>query len=183
MIKAGYDTRLTAFELLIPALLKAYDGYVSKDTLLGEIVGPIKTLRSWDFRSGENSVATTLAIQWGSDVQEMIRTSRSRNHDPDPVERIKKFIQESGSIDFVYSFLESVLELKRNYGRWEVPWGQIKRFQRISPDIDSKFDDTKASIPVGFVSSAWGMLPSYTSRTFPVRKRYGINGNSFICVV
>jgi acyl-homoserine lactone acylase PvdQ len=37
---------------------------------------------------------------------------------------------------------------------------------------------------VGFVSSAWGMLPSYTSKIFPgTKKRYGYEGNSFICVV
>jgi acyl-homoserine-lactone acylase len=34
------------------------------------------------------------------------------------------------------------------------------------------------------VSSTWGMLPSYTSRSFVnTKKRYGINGNSFICAV
>ena len=40
------------------------------------------------------------------------------------------------------------------------------------------------SIPVGFASSAWGMLPSYSSKTYPgTKKRYGFNGNSFICAV
>ena len=65
-----------------------------------------------------------------------------------------------------------------------MPWGNINRFQRISSDIDNKFDDSKPSIPDGFVSSTWGMIPSYTSRTFPgTKKRYGVNGNSFICAV
>jgi hypothetical protein len=40
------------------------------------------------------------------------------------------------------------------------------------------------AFPDGFVSSTWGMLPSYTSRSFPgTKKRYGVNGNSFICAV
>ncbi|MEP6750800.1 MAG: penicillin acylase family protein, partial [Bacteroidota bacterium] len=40
------------------------------------------------------------------------------------------------------------------------------------------------SIPVGFASSIWGMLPSYTARYYPgTKKRYGVNGNSFICTV
>jgi acyl-homoserine lactone acylase PvdQ len=39
-------------------------------------------------------------------------------------------------------------------------------------------------LPVSYVSSLWGMLPSYTSRSFPqTKKRYGVNGNSFICAV
>ncbi|MCB0709026.1 MAG: penicillin acylase family protein, partial [Chitinophagaceae bacterium] len=30
----------------------------------------------------------------------------------------------------------------------------------------------------------WGMLPSYSSRIFQgTQKRYGVNGNSFICAV
>ena len=58
------------------------------------------------------------------------------------------------------------------------------RFQRISSDVDNKFDDSKPSIPVGFVASTWGMLPSFVSRTYPgTKKRYGYNGNSFICAV
>ena len=65
-----------------------------------------------------------------------------------------------------------------------MPWGEINRFQRISSDIDNKFDDNKPSIPVGFAASTWGMLPSYSSLTFPgTKKRYGVHGNSFICAV
>jgi acyl-homoserine lactone acylase PvdQ len=37
---------------------------------------------------------------------------------------------------------------------------------------------------MGYASSLWGMLPSYSSNFFPgTKKRYGVNGNSFICVV
>ncbi len=65
-----------------------------------------------------------------------------------------------------------------------MPWGEINRFQRISTDIENKFDDRQPSLPVGFASSSWGMLPSFVSRTFPcTKKRYGYNGNSFVCAV
>ncbi|MES1226147.1 MAG: penicillin acylase family protein, partial [Bacteroidota bacterium] len=44
--------------------------------------------------------------------------------------------------------------------------------------------DSEPSIPVGFASSAWGMIPSYNSRYYPgTNKRYGVSGNSFICAV
>ena len=37
---------------------------------------------------------------------------------------------------------------------------------------------------MGFVASFWGMLPSYTSHPYPgTKKRYGVNGNSFVCAV
>jgi len=76
------------------------------------------------------------------------------------------------------------IELKNKYWNWQKPWGEINRFQRISNDIDNSFDDSRPSYPVGFVSSQWGMLPSYSSRNFPLTiYRYGVNGNSFICAV
>ena len=37
---------------------------------------------------------------------------------------------------------------------------------------------------MGYVSSQWGMLPSFASNYYPgTKKRYGYNGNSFICAV
>jgi acyl-homoserine lactone acylase PvdQ len=63
-------------------------------------------------------------------------------------------------------------------------WGDINRFQRINDNIESTFDDTFPSIPVGFTSSQWGQIPSYSSKPYPyTKKMYGINGNSFICAV
>ena len=54
----------------------------------------------------------------------------------------------------------------------------------MSPAVDQVYVDSLPSLPVPFVSSAWGMLPSYTSRYYPgTHKRYGVNGNSFICAV
>ena len=37
---------------------------------------------------------------------------------------------------------------------------EVNRFQRISPLIDSPFDDKAPSIPVGFTSNKWGSLAS-----------------------
>ena len=65
-----------------------------------------------------------------------------------------------------------------------MPWADVNRYQRLSSDIDLKFDDNKPSIPIGFASATWGMLPSFGSDIYPeTKKRYGTNGNSFICAV
>jgi acyl-homoserine-lactone acylase len=46
------------------------------------------------------------------------------------------------------------------------------------------FLDKEQSLPVPFASGIWGMLPSFNSRYFPgTIKRYGVNGNSFVCAV
>src|SRR6185295_16735545 len=102
----------------------------------------------------------------------------------DEVTKTIQFAATAAPQELIAPLLTTINDLGEKFGRWQIPWGRINRFQRISSDIDNKFDDSKTSIPVGFVSSTWGMLPSYTSKTFPgTTKRYGENRNSFICAV
>jgi acyl-homoserine-lactone acylase len=186
VIKAGYDTRITAFEILVPGLVQAFEKNVAyNDSLYAYLAGPISVLKNWDYRCGENSIATTLAVEWAQKVQSSIfRTKVPGNENPDQIVRARQFATTAAPNDMWLPLMATINELQQKFGRWQLPWGEINRFQRISSDIDNKFDDSKPSIPVGFVSSAWGMLPSYTSRSFPgTKKRYGVNGNSFICAV
>ena len=102
----------------------------------------------------------------------------------DQVVRTNKFISIATPGDLIPPLAGVISELEKKFGDWRIPWGNINRFQRISGDIDLKYNDSNASIPVGFTSSAWGMLPSYASAYFPgTKKRYGVGGNSFICAV
>jgi acyl-homoserine lactone acylase PvdQ len=102
----------------------------------------------------------------------------------DQVKRTGKFIAVAKPADLLMPLADVVEELKKKFGSWQVSWGAINRYQRVSGDIDQKYDDALPSIPVGFASSLWGMLPSYTARYYPgTKKRYGVNGNSFICAV
>ena len=65
-----------------------------------------------------------------------------------------------------------------------MPWGEVNRFQRISPAIEGEFSDQAPSIPVGFTSNRWGSLASFGASQKPGTKRwYGTNGNSFVAVV
>jgi acyl-homoserine lactone acylase PvdQ len=186
VIKAGYDTRLTAFEILIPPLINAFEKNINtNDSLYSLLLEPINVLKNWDYRCVENSIATSLAVEWGQTIQtDMFRTKVPGNDNADQVDKAKQFAATASSNDLLLPLLAAVRNLQRRYGDWQIAWGEINRFQRISSDIDNKFDDSKASIPVGFTSSAWGMLPSFASRVFPgTKKRYGYNGNSFICAV
>lgn len=187
VIKAGYDTRLAAFEVLVPALVQAFEKNVLyDDSLYALLAGPIAVLKHWDYRCGERSVATSLAITWGEKLLPKIAKSGDQDEFEftDQVSRAKHFAAKASATDLLEPLLAAIKELEQKFGRWQTAWGDINRFQRISPAIEHRFDDAKPSIPVGFVSSAWGMLPSYTSRAFPgTVKRYGVNGNSFICAV
>ena len=41
-------------------------------------------------------------------------------------------------------------KLTADFGKWQTPWGDINRFQRMNDDIVAKFDDSQPSIPVMF---------------------------------
>jgi acyl-homoserine lactone acylase PvdQ len=187
VIKAGYDTRLAAFEVLVPALVNSFEkNVVYPDSLYALLIGPVTVLKHWDYRCSEKSIATTLAIEWGQRLLPLIQASADQDEFEftDQVSKAKYFAAKAKPEDLLLTLLATINDLQKRFGRWQVGWGQINRFQRISSDIENKFDDSKPSIPVPFASSAWGMLPSYTSRTYPgTQKRYGVNGNSFVCAV
>jgi acyl-homoserine-lactone acylase len=186
VIKAGYDTRLSAFEVLIPALINSFEKLsVAGDTTFTMLTEPVNILKNWDYRCGENSIATTLAVEWGERLLPVINKIKlPAVENTGLVERSKAFANTASPLELLMPLRNTVSQLQNNFGKWQVPWGEINRFQRISSYIDSKFDDSKPSIPDGFTSSTWGMLPSYASKTFPgTKKRYGVNGNSFICAV
>jgi len=183
LIASGYDTRLSAFEVLVPALIRAYES----ETKPGDssVLGlPINVLKKWNFRTSDTSIATTLAVEWGDRILSAIRKTKVVAGDSGFVEKVKAYAANAKAEDMVNGFFTTIVDLVKKYGKWNIPWGDINRYQRISSDIDQQYKDDQPSIPVGFASSTWGMLPSYASRYFPgTTKRYGVNGNSFICAV
>lgn len=183
VIEKGYNTHMTAFDLLVPALVNA--AKESGDSILNFISEPVKTLQYWDRNAAENSVATTLAIYWGEKLLPVIyRTKVAEGRDDDIVEKTKQFIANADATTLTIPLLHAMDQLTKDFGTWKTEWGTINRFQRISSDIENHFDDNQPSIPVAFTSSVWGMIPAYNSRVFPnTVKRYGVSGNSFICAV
>jgi acyl-homoserine lactone acylase PvdQ len=185
VIEKGYDTYLAAFEVLVPALVKSFDQISKKDSLYAQLIEPINLLKKWDYRCGENSVATTLAVNWGERILRAIYSVNIPEGDEDDqVTKTQKFAATASAEELLQPFLSTIKYLENTFGKWNIAWGEINRFQRISGAIDNHFDDDSTSIPVGFASSTWGMIPSYSSRVFAgTKKRYGVNGNSFICAV
>lgn len=180
VIAAGYDMYLAAFEQLVPAVIKAYTDLPKTDSLYASLAEPIQVLKNWDLRCGENSVATTVAIEWGQRLLGAIGRSAGR----DQVERTAAFVANASANDLLPALAATIRDLTTRFGNWNIAWGHINRFQRVSGDIDQQYNDALPSLPVSYASSLWGMLPSYTSRIFPqTKKRYGVNGNSFICAV
>jgi acyl-homoserine lactone acylase PvdQ len=185
MIDAGYDRYMAAFEVLVPALIKAYEsGNGLSDSMLIALKEPIALLKKWDYYSSNESVATTLAIEWVQLLNNNIRKVYVDIGEADQVTYTKYFAANAKPIDLVEPLLRAKTNLEKRYGKWDVAWGTINRFQRINNNLELSFDDQQESVAVPFASALWGMLPSYNSSIFSgTVNRYGISGNSFVCVV
>ena len=180
LIAAAYDTYLTAFEPLVPALVKSYDGLPPDSPMRAELREQIELLRAWDLRYSVSSVPTSLAIFWAQDLME-----RSG-----PAARVKGMsvmdfmATDAGPSERMEALQRASKKLAADFGSWKTPWGEINRFQRITGDIVQPFDDAKPSIPVAFPSATWGSLASFGMTTRANTKRiYGDRGNSFVAVV
>ena len=185
VIAAGYDTYLSAFEVLIPALVNAFEKEVKPDdSLYIALNEPITLLRNWDYRVAENSAATTLAVEWAQKLSLSITRLYIDEGEIDQVESTKRFAATATLQQLTAPLLAAMNELKSKFGKWQMPWGEINRFQRLTGNLQSTYNDSLPSYPVSFASALWGMLPSYNSRPYAgTNKRYGVSGNSFICAV
>lgn len=183
LIKIGYSTYLPAFEVLVPALLRAR--LYCPDSLKSTLKAPLDELATWNFRSSVQSVATTLAIEWAQfHLSKAIQQVYIVQGEKDQVSKTKQFAATASSDELLSSFAASISRMQLNYGTWQIPWGNINRFQRLSGSQEGYFNDDSASIAVGFASSLWGALPSFNSLSMQgSTKRYGYNGNSFVCAV
>jgi acyl-homoserine-lactone acylase len=185
VIADGYDTKLTAFEFLIPALVASFEKNISKDNpLYTELIEPITLLKNWDYYAKENSVVTTLAIEWAYKLDPIIQKVYIDEGELDQVENTQKFAKNASPDQLIPQLQMVVYELKIKFGTWQIPWGEINRFQRLLGDINLVYNDDLESLPIGYGPALWGSLPAYKSNyQKDTKKRYGFNGNSFVCVV
>jgi acyl-homoserine-lactone acylase len=180
LIGAGYDGHLTAFDVLLPPLFTAYDALPAADPQRTAVAEAITALRGWDRRTSADSVPTAVAIFWG---QELIERKGAEARDAD--EPVYDYLVDKLTDAERISALSAALQkLQRDSGRWQTPWGEINRFQRLTDDIVQPFDDAKPSLPVGFAPSQWGALASFDSTKPRKTKRiYAAVGNSFVAAV
>ena len=177
---AAYDSYLPWFEKPLPALLKAFEALPAGDARKAKLSDPIAALRSWDRRWGVDSVPTAVAVFWAEDIVRKSAGEARRSGSG-----IESYVAEKVPADTLINSLVSAIDrLTADFGKWNTPWGEINRFQRISPAIVHPHSDSAPSIPVGFTSGNWGSLASFGARPFRGSKRwYGTSGNSFVAVV
>ncbi|HCK35109.1 MAG TPA: acylase [Gemmatimonadetes bacterium] len=166
LIDAAFDSYLTGFEELIPALVRAYDQADASNPLKAELADQVSILRDWDLRWSVESIPTSLAIFFGEETRRLDATEREVSQ------------------QLLQALSAASARLEADFGSWRTPWGDINRFQRLTGDIVQPFDDAGPSTPVGFPSARWGSLASFGARAYPQTKKwYGTSGNSFVAVV
>lgn len=200
LIEAAYDSHLPFFEELIPNLLlmTAVDSPRATSAIQGnnptanannntmaisiqsDTLEYIDLLRNWDYRFGVDSVETSLAIYWAQNLMDNVRAEANASG----INIYDYMINNSSVAQKLNALRQAAETLTQDFGSWQVPWGEINRYQRITGDLVQNFNDDEPSLPVGFPSARWGALASFGARTYPGTKRmYGTSGNSFVAAV
>ncbi|GAB5500612.1 MAG: penicillin acylase family protein [Pseudohongiellaceae bacterium] len=183
LLDAAYDPTLTAFEVLVPRLELLTAVPTRPDSpmsISSQALEYIDLLREWDYRYSLESTETSLAVYWAQNLLDAVRaeaTAQGIN--------VYDYMVNNATDRQVLNALRSAAEtLENDFGDWQVPWGEINRYQRLTGDLVQDFDDNAPSIPVPFASGRWGSLASFGARSYPgTRRMYGTSGNSFVAAV
>jgi acyl-homoserine lactone acylase PvdQ len=179
LMGAAYDSYQPWFEKPIPALVKAWDAAPAGE-MKTKLAEPIAMLRKWDFRWAATSVPTSVAVYFGNEAQRHIG-----GEDRKLGISGEEYVGTKMAPDVLLQSLNAAVDkLTADFGKWQTPWGDINRFQRITDDLVHPFTDAGPSIPVEFTSATWGSLASFGARSYQGSKKiYGTSGNSFVAVV
>ncbi len=112
-------------------------------------------------------MATAIAIFWGQGLIER-NGAAARDADEPVYDYLVDKLTDAERIEALSAALE---KLRQDFGRWQIAWGEINRFQRLTDDIVQPFDDAKPSLPVGFAPSQWGALASFDSSQAPQNQK------------
>ena len=95
VIADGYDTKLSIFEILIPSLITVFEKNIKPtDPEYTELSEPISILKNWDYYAKENSIATTLAVEWAYKLDPIILKAYIDEGELDQVENTKNFAKK-----------------------------------------------------------------------------------------
>jgi len=183
LLEAAYDPLLTAFEDLVPSLLltTAVDSQADLPvSIQSTTLEYIDHLREWDYRWALDSTETTLAGYYAEHLMDIARTDAAAAN----INIYQYMTENTSAAQKLTAIRRAAEQLQADFGSWQVPWGEVNRYQRLNGDLVQDFDDNAPSIAVPFASGRWGSLASFGARTYPgTRRMYGTSGNSFVAAV
>ncbi|HEU4902410.1 MAG TPA: penicillin acylase family protein [Flavisolibacter sp.] len=180
IIQLGYNTYLSAFDFLLPPLFAAYRDLPPADKMKADLALPVHSLQTWDKHAAASSIATTLAVEWAFRLAARVPPAKTPEAATNAVGNFQYMANNLSAQEKLQALSQTINELEKFYGTWQVAWGDVNRYQRVA---GNQFSDSKESLPVGLGPGTWGSMPSFISRRYDTKKRYGISGNSFIAAV
>jgi len=184
--KLAYDNYLQLFDLVLPPLFNAWDriGDLEKYKTLAK---PVTLLRSWDRRATMTSQEVLLgeayARQFARRSSAYIPEDTVMGMNQTSYPQIVVGIEKMGDEEILEVLREAHANMVAAYRRYDMPLGEVLRFQRIS-DHPTVYNDSAPSLPGRFVSGFLGSLPAaYYSDLEGSYRKYYAGGNSFVAVV
>jgi acyl-homoserine-lactone acylase len=159
-VRAAFDTHVAAADSLLPALL-------ADSTHAGDSArAALRVLSRWDRRSDTSSIAMTLFDRWQEALGAMGDERRGMAE------------ARTAALD------TAIARLTRDWGTWQVRWGEVNRLQRIDESQNQQFSDDRPSIPVRGTGGQNGTVFTYYAQGAQrLKRRYGTAGGTYISVV
>jgi hypothetical protein len=99
----------------------------------------------------------------------------------DQVENTIQFAKTATSDQLIPQLQRVISELRLKFGTWEIEWGTIIVFKDRMETSTYNIMMLGESLPVAFGPAIWEVYPLQKQAIKTVVKRYGSNGNSFVC--
>jgi acyl-homoserine-lactone acylase len=165
--RTAFDTTVIEAESFVPALVGEWEKLKQTDAARAEkVAAAVAELKSWNHVSTIDSKAMTL---FAFSFERASRIQAARDTAPWPMIRA----------------LEAVItDLDRDWGTWQVAWGEVNRLQRVHTSGREPFSDTRPSLPVPGASGPLGIIFTFYARLEKDQKRrYGYLGNTYVSVI
>jgi acyl-homoserine lactone acylase PvdQ len=165
-VRAGFDSHVAAADSLLPALLA--DSMEAGDSARAAL----RVLSHWNHQTDTSSVAMTLFDRWQEALFEMQNEGRG-TPDAGRMRSARKAALDT-----------AIARLTRDWGTWQVRWGEVNRLQRIDESQNQQFSDDRPSIPVRGTGGQNGAVFTYYAQSMRGQKRrYGVAGGTYVSVV
>ncbi len=161
--RAGFNTYVLEAETEIPRIGAAYAELQKSDPArAAKLAAPMAALANWDHVSTVDSVPMTVFTLW------YWRQYQNPSLRSQPLES-----------------LEAVLDgLEKQWGTWQVKWGDVNRLERRQSGGSEPFSDSAESLPVAGAPGPEGIVFNFYARPQAGQKRlYGVAGHSFVSIV
>src|SRR5262249_40699561 len=166
-VREAFDTHILEAERAIPGLVRDWEKLKqSEPERAAKLAAVIAVLQAWDHVSTVDSKPMSVFALW---FERVMRARGSGDHDP----------------QLTIKALEQVIaDLQRDFGSWQVAWGEINRAERTDTLGSEPFCDCKTSLPVAGAPGWLGVVFNFYTRPEKGQKRrYGVAGHSFVSVV